>query len=77
MTDILSRLARLEAKVEANIEHFKQNDMDHAAIMEKLHQLDSRMLSWSRVVYAVGATIGTIAGIIINYWEFLTHKLGH
>ena len=77
MTDQASRIARLEVKVDHNIKHFEQNDLDHKLILERINDLEISLLIYRRIVYFTAAIIGAAAGFIIKYYDFLIHRLGH
>ena len=55
----------------------KDNDTDHKLILSRLDDLEMSLVTYRRVVYAVGTTTGMICGAIIHYWDFIVNKIGH
>lgn len=75
------RLAKVEQAFHDHLivadRNFEKNSIEHNLILQRLDNLERSLLVYRRVVYTVGTTLGTVAGIIINYWDFIAHRISH
>lgn len=81
MTTNEERIAKIEQAFSDHSKladkNFEKNSLEHSLILERLDNLERSLLVYRRVVYTVGTTLGAIVGAIINYWDFIVHRVGH
>ena len=81
MPDYNERLVKLEQSYTDHKIHserrFDKNDKDHKEILERLSDIEISLLTYRRVVYAVGTSAGALIGLFIHYWNWIINELGH
>ena len=78
---IEERIAKVEQSYGEHLitakDQFDKNSAEHKQILSRINELEISLVIYRRIVYFAAAMIGGAIGLLLKYWDFLIHRLGH